>query len=154
MKWDIAKSPYSAEWIECGPSSMRTKFDENATIPTSGDLYISVDNPVAARLWGYITIKNTNGGVNVWEVLNAIYEHFSEPITREDLDYLQNLDPMNHAIILEVARSRINAPPGSTPAFFGTRGMKRVDILGDKRRFWGLWVTQTVDGWYLNVSFK
>ncbi|KZP14176.1 hypothetical protein FIBSPDRAFT_687660, partial [Athelia psychrophila] len=107
------------------------------TKPTSNVMIIVMDNPVADRLWGQIEVEDSHG-VSIWHALNAIYEYFSEPITREDLDYLQRLDPSNHALILEAARNRVNAQPGSTPASFGSRGLKRVDILGDKRNFWGL----------------
>lgn len=156
VKWDIAKSPHHAEWLEYGPNSMQAMFDEDATVPTSSGIVLVMDNPVANCLWGEIELKHAHGSVSIWHVLNAIYEYFSEPITREDLDYLQRLDSSNHALILEAARSRLNAQPGSSPAFFGSRGMKRVDILGDKKNFWGLRCTEERDDgvWSLTVAFN
>ncbi|KAF7967802.1 hypothetical protein HWV62_15062 [Athelia sp. TMB] len=154
VKWDIAKSPHHAEWLDCGPNSLQAMFDEDATIPMVKSVWMAIDNPITTERWGNIEVKNDQDAISVWDILNAIYEYFNEPITRRDLDYLQRLDSSNHAMILEAARARVNGQPGSTPAFLGTRGMKRVDALGDMRKFWGMWVVTEDGGWHLKVALK
>jgi hypothetical protein len=62
-----------------------------------------------------------------------------QPVVSE-VDYLQSLDPGNYDILVNAYFARCNVTP-ALPGFEQSQGLKRVDLLGDQRAFWGLWVS-------------
>ena len=144
--WDLTHSPYGAKGLTPQSSiNIQAQFNKMATHPAVVELHISIHDGLSQAIWGHIVIKNQTSKVSVWDVLYGIYAYFQMPITQQDLDYLQTLDQSNHTILLDAARKR-----GETSGH-----MKRIDTLGDRRRFWGLWISNRgQEGWHLNLGLK
>jgi hypothetical protein len=117
-----------------------------ATNPAVDKIHIAIHDGLAQRLWGSIIIQNQTNNVSVWDILYGIYAYFQAPITQQDLNHLQTLDQSNYTNLLDAARRRGEETPGE---------IRRVDSLGDQRRFWGLWITNKgEEGWHLNLGLK
>lgn len=151
--WDISQTPYIAEWI-IGDNTvnLRSQFNEKATIPAVDEIRITLHDEIVRRMWGPITVRNPRQQVLVWDVLHAIYDHLRKPITQEELSFLQSLDPSNHTIFLDALQRRCAATPSLSESEL-SQGLRRVDALGDRRKFWGLWIKYNGDGsWHLNLG--
>ena len=145
--WDLAESPYVAKGLTPHATvTLQAQFHKMATAPAVDSIYIAIHDGLAQRIWGSITIRNPTNKVSVWDILHGIYMFFQVPVTQQDLDYFHTLDQSNHTILLNAAHRRGSQTPGE---------IKRVDSLGDQRRFWGLWITNKgQEGWHLNLGLK
>ena len=153
VTWDVSQSPYIAEWVvNYSATSLQSQFNEKATTPAVDEIHIALPDGIVQHIWGPITVTNPRQKVLVWDILHAIYEYFQKPVTQEELTFLQNLDASNHATLLDALHRRCAATPG-LPEFELSRSPRRVDALGDRRKFWGLWIKNNGDGgWHLNLG--
>ena len=121
-------------------------FNKMATHPPVDTIHIAIHDGVAQGLWGPIMIQNLTSNVSVWDILSGIYAYFQTPVSSNEQDYLKELDETNHTLLLDAASKR-----GAFTIF----DIKRIDSLGDQRRFWGLWITNKgQDGWHLNLGLR
>lgn len=154
MDWDLSTSPalakFNASWEHC---DLRDYFLIDATNPPQKEITVYFDNNHAQDLWGPIKVSNGGQDVLVWHVLTCIWEYFQTPIAPDELVALTEFDPANHAIILDAASRRCANTPG-LPSWESTRGPRRIDMLGDDRKFWGFWISpdRSANGFHLNLG--
>jgi hypothetical protein len=86
-------------------------------------------------------------------LFSAIYEFFQIQLTQTEVDYIQSLDQRNYDSLVKAYCARCNVTP-ALPGFERLQGFKRIDILGDKRGWWGLWITfdDFANSWHLNLG--
>ena len=86
-------------------------------------------------------------------LFSGIYEFFQIQLTQTEVGYIQSLDQRNYDILVKACHARCNVTP-ALPGFERTQGLKRIDILGDQRGFWGLWITfdDLSNCWHLNLG--
>lgn len=154
VKWDISTTPFKATYNELfGGRSVQQDFNENATSPPVNAIQIAIHDSITQNVWGGIKVENADK-VRVWDVLNAIYEYFQANVSLDEIAHFQSLNDANHAILLDAASRRCATTPG-LPDWEHTRGIRRVDVLGDQRKFWGLWITNNgAEGWHLNLGLR
>jgi hypothetical protein len=66
---------------------------------------------------------------------------------------MQSLDQNNYDILAQAYHARCDVTP-ALPGYERLQGLKRIDILGDKRGFWGLWISfdDFAKSWHLNLG--
>ena len=144
--WDVVHDPCEAKgYTTQATLSLQAQFNKLATNPPTNVIRITVHDGLAQRIWGSIDIRKPMA-VTVWDILSGIYEYFQTPTSQRELEYIHTLDQSNYGRLWEASRNRGAESPDD---------IRRVDSLGDTRRFWGLWITdQGERGWYLNLGLK
>ena len=86
-------------------------------------------------------------------LFSAIYDFFQTQLTHREVDYLKNFNESNYDLLVDACRARCEVTP-ALHDFERLQGLKRVDVLGDKRAFWGLWITvnDVTNSWHLNLG--
>ncbi|KAH7920770.1 hypothetical protein BV22DRAFT_1107536 [Leucogyrophana mollusca] len=153
ITWDITQHPSAAKRLTGSHVSVdaSTVFKELATLPGVKRLQIVCDTGHMSNLWGPINVERSSK-VKIRDVLDAIYEFFQSPLTGPEVSYLESLSRGNREHMEQAFRRRCRESPG-LPGFEWRQGLRRVDCLGDKTSFWGLWITFLPDStWYLNLG--
>ncbi|TFK46515.1 hypothetical protein OE88DRAFT_1729062 [Heliocybe sulcata] len=151
--WDVSKSPSTARKITGRHIilDMVEDFKQPATAPTVQKLVIVCDFGALRSLWPQIEIEQ-DGPITVWDVMNAIYEFFQKRLRKREVEFIQSLQPGNEAILRDSFYRRCQDSPGLYE-WEVQQGYKRVDVLGDSRVWWGVWVTYNPDDtWQLNLG--
>lgn len=152
LKWDLAQMP-SAATVKHITGRVLVKpithkdFKQVALYPPRLDMYITLGNvPAAAHMharWGPIVVRpNRKGEILVGDVLDAVYTFFQEQLYFEDFTAFDEWlgkegDPNYEALKVAYGR-RLRASSGLYEVE-RKQGFKRVDMLGDNRRWCGLY---------------
>lgn len=154
LVWDISQSPSGTRRITGAHTiiSAQPQLKEQATAPNTPDIYIVLQGLIFQQLWGPIKISKQTT-VTAWDVLSAVYDYFQTPLTHTEVEFLGGLHSDNYDRLVDAWKARCNVTP-ALPGFEARQGLKRVDLLGDKRCWWGCWVEidQTNGSWYLNLG--
>ncbi|EPQ51725.1 hypothetical protein GLOTRDRAFT_48150 [Gloeophyllum trabeum ATCC 11539] len=130
---------------------MSDEFEKPATAPPVNKVVVVCDLGKVSSLWPPIEIERANP-VTVWDIMHAIYEFFQKPMTQREVDYVSAIEPGNYEMLCEAFYKRIY-DSSNIPEWERLRGIKRVDVLGDRRVWWGLWITYNPDDtWQLNLG--
>jgi hypothetical protein len=169
--WDISQNPSGAQRITGAHTiiSLSSQFHQQAIVPATEEVRIAVESPFVEHLWGPIMVTSKSK-ITVWDILSyvslmsfschlahlgisAIYEFFQKRLTHSEVRYIQSLDPRNYDILVDAYCARCNVTP-ALPGFERLQGLKRIDILGDKRGFWGIWISfdDSSSSWHLNLG--
>lgn len=158
IMWDISQLPTTANRITGNHVivNILDRLDDVATHPAVDRLVVVCQVGVAERFWGNIEVKASRPkGVTVWDVFNGIYEYFQKRVGRRELDRMKELlgDDRLEEKLTDAFYQRIRVTP-ALPGYELKEGLKRVDCLGDRCFFWGLYVSYNdVDNtWQLNLG--
>ncbi|KZT24767.1 hypothetical protein NEOLEDRAFT_392347 [Neolentinus lepideus HHB14362 ss-1] len=151
--WDVAKSPVTARKLTGRHIilDMMEDFRQPATAPIVRKLIIVCDFGSLRTLWPPVELQQDRP-ISVWDIMNAIYEFFQKRLRRREFEYIKALQPDNEAILRDAFYRRCQ----DSPTLYDweiQQGYKRVDVLGDSRVWWGVWVTYNPDNtWQLNLG--
>ncbi|KDQ54297.1 hypothetical protein JAAARDRAFT_60702 [Jaapia argillacea MUCL 33604] len=151
--WDVTQPPSLAKKITGRHIvlDMTRDFGATATHPPVKKMFIQCDFGHMHAMWSDIIIDQTED-ITVWDVMEAIYEFFQTPMKQSEVDFISNLSHSNYEILCDAYRRRCHSTPG-LQAFELLQGIRRVDVLGDRRVWWGTWITYHNDGtWRLNLG--
>ncbi|KAH8070767.1 hypothetical protein BXZ70DRAFT_775418 [Cristinia sonorae] len=164
IDWDMSQFASTAKMLSGRRPSKYVPFgpaaDHPATSPPCSHMSIvcsfgSVGSP---SRWGPISI--TNRVITVWDVLDAIFQYFSTPLDEQEIYEIERMQEILNfppqLRLAAIARSRIaNLKQRHTISAKPDTRIRRVDCLGERKCFWGLWVSLTADGmWYLNLGTR
>ena len=155
--WDISQLPTTAKRITGNHVivSVMDKLDDVATHPAVDRLVVACQVGVAGRFWGHIEVKASRPkGVTVWDVFNGIHGYFQKRVGRRELDRMKELlgDERLEEKMADAFYQRVWITP-ALPGYELKEGLKRVDCLGDRCFFWGLYVSYNDDdSWQLNLG--
>ncbi|EGO04040.1 hypothetical protein SERLA73DRAFT_175771 [Serpula lacrymans var. lacrymans S7.3] len=151
--WDVSQDPSRSKRLTGAHVmvDMGTVGGEQATYPPADKIHIACDAGFMGQLWGPIVIQKSSC-IKVGDILRGIYEYFQQQLTQEEVDHIARLGRDNYCILLDACYKRCLATPG-LPGYEQSLGFRRVDCLGDKKIYWGLWVTYNSDStWQLNLG--
>ncbi|KAI0092648.1 hypothetical protein BDY19DRAFT_903432 [Irpex rosettiformis] len=155
LVWDVSEHPNYAKRFTGRDLTvaLSDRFNETAVYPSSTVLHIYVDHHLATTaFWGPIVVKNKKG-ISVYDVLQAVFDYFQTPLKQSEFSYLVNLDPENHAKMCDSFQQRCLISRNQLPLFEREQGIRRIDTFGDKKRWWGVWITHKPGGTsYLNLG--
>lgn len=160
LGWDIAQAPHTAtrttgRGIILPCSSF---FNEVATVPATNTAVILVAVPGCLMpFWGPMKINKPDGkAITILDIMNEIYTYFHQNLLENEVHALCMGDT-NKMYKLFYSMQRRLATTGRNNGLSGfdlAQGLRRVDILGDIRAFWGLWITYSEGTWCLNLGLK
>ncbi|KAI0765871.1 hypothetical protein BD413DRAFT_455811, partial [Trametes elegans] len=112
--------------------------------------------PGMENVFGPIHIRKPPGrAVTVGDMLRAVYEFFQTPLRQDEADALKARYPDMWHAWGEAFRTRCReAPHIAVPTAEWNQGMRRVDTLGERVKYWGLWTTHNASNntWQLNLG--
>ncbi|KAF9812849.1 hypothetical protein IEO21_05949 [Rhodonia placenta] len=151
--WDIFLYPTVAKRITGRNTvvDLAPKFRDPATHPAVTKVVILCDAGMAGDFWGPIVIERDNV-VTIRDILFGIYEYYQTAMSEEEVQYVASLDPDNYTKMTDACYRRCEGTP-ALPGYVLRQGLKRVDCLGGKTTFHGIWVTMNPDNtWQMNLS--
>ena len=158
LDWDIRMPPSMAKRItarEVVVSNISDKLKEVATHPPTSRLTIAYNTAVPGLLnyWGPISVDKGEGGtVTVGDVLDAVFDFFQVPLTYAEWQELKRTHAAEFSVMTRAFVKRCREYP-AIPEKIYEEGMKRIDALTDRYKWWGMWVQWNPDGsWYLNLG--
>lgn len=156
--WDLRLPPSQAKRIapRAVVVSARDRFKDVAMHPSTPSVTIVYNATTlwAPGSWGPIAIdKRSSGGQVLFEdILDAIYDFFQTPLVWNEADAFKRDLPEAWQQMKRAFQRRCREFPGLSEVEH-RNGMRRVDCLGDRYMFWGLWVTHNLDGTFqLNLG--
>ncbi|KAI8974862.1 hypothetical protein BD414DRAFT_467928 [Trametes punicea] len=159
LQWDLRCHPETVKRITARQVTVRlTRNDlkEPATYPAVKEVQIvhQQNMPELLSIFPPIHIRQTST-VTIGDVLRAIYDWFQTPISRYQADQLMRTHPLTWGRVEEAFRKRcVECEHIAIPLVEWRQGVKRVDLLTDQVRFWGMWVTHGDDmTWKIHVGF-
>ncbi|KAI6158320.1 hypothetical protein EDD17DRAFT_1012490 [Pisolithus thermaeus] len=165
LEWDVSLHPTTARRItgahvtfpldSAGGGSTGVRIDnEPATSPASDRIVVLCDVGLINQLWGPIVIERPGRRVTVRDLLEGIYAFFQTHLTRAEVERISSLGEDNYRLIVDAYRKRTTQRQlGALRNWEWREGMRRVDCLGDRRWWWGVWVTYNSDEtWQLNLG--
>ena len=156
--WDLRLPPTLARRIAPREVvvSARDQFGAVATHPPVPTVQIVTSATVLGGLnyWGPIVVDKTGSGGRVLfgDIVQAIYDFFQRPLTQDEARVLERDVPAAWAEMTRAFTARCREHPGLAEVEW-KQGMRRVDCLGERYMFWGLWVSHNADGTFqLNLG--
>lgn len=153
--WNLKTPPNTASRVSSSGANkaLIPKFQDMATQPPSTKIFVTCDVGYSASMWGPIVVEEENGRfLTVHDVLNAIYNYFQKPLTNEEVERIASFGPQNMQNLQTACYKRCRSRP-DLPNWGQSGGFRRIDCLGDKTVFWGLWSTYNTDGtWQMNLG--
>jgi len=153
LVWDITQKPTTAKRITGRRivTDLSPKFGDQATYPGVETVRIHCDRGIAKDFWDPIVIEKGNA-VNVWDILNAIYEYYQIPMSEQEVQYVSSLHDDNYQKMTDACYRRCSKTP-SLPGYELRQGIKRADCLGENTKFFGMWITHDADSnWHLDLG--
>ncbi|KAI6120072.1 hypothetical protein EV401DRAFT_2209200 [Pisolithus croceorrhizus] len=165
LTWDVSMHPTTARRVtgahvtlpldSAGGGSTGVRIDnEPATSPASDGIVVLCDVAVVNQLWGPIVIERPGRRVTVRDLLEGIYAFFQTHLTRAEVEHISSLGQGNYRLLMDAYTHRTTQRQlGVLRDWEWREGMRRVDCLGNRRWWWGLWVTYNSDEtWHLNLG--
>ncbi|KAI6094503.1 hypothetical protein F5141DRAFT_1015440 [Pisolithus sp. B1] len=165
LEWDVSLHPTTARRItgarvtlpldSAGGGSTGVRIDnEPATSPAAERIVVLCDAVLVNQLWGPIVIERPERRVTVHDLLEGIYAFFQTHLTHAEVEHISFLGEDNYRLIVDAYRNRTTQRQlGALRNWEWREGMRRVDCLGDRRWWWGVWVTYNSDEtWQLNLG--
>ncbi|KAI0365808.1 hypothetical protein BV20DRAFT_953601 [Pilatotrama ljubarskyi] len=130
-------------------------MDDSLTMPEVKEVQIvyNANMPGLLNFFGPIHIRK-EGMITIRDTLRAIYDFFQVPITQEQANYMERTYPDVWKDCVEAFRTRCTRSQHiAIPVTEWRQGVKRVDCLGDRVKYWGMWATHNPDAtWQLNLG--
>ncbi|KIJ59984.1 hypothetical protein HYDPIDRAFT_32710 [Hydnomerulius pinastri MD-312] len=153
IDWDVSKNPSTARRLTGAHinADLSAIWSHAATYPDVKKVLVLIDGGYMSTLWGPIVIDQT-GKVTIRDLFEAIHEYFNTPLNRVEVDYITSLGRNNYNTLVDAYRQRCRGS-SSLPGWEAQQGFRRVDCLGDRKHWWGVWISPSPDGtWCLNLG--
>ncbi|KAF9234745.1 hypothetical protein BU15DRAFT_52219, partial [Melanogaster broomeanus] len=152
INWDVTKSPATATRLT--PNHVNVGLEsilgQAITYPEAKKVFVMCDVGHMSALWHPIRINQTRK-VTIRDLFDAIYQYFQTPLTHPEVEYIRGLDRNNYHVLEDAYRRRCREST-SLPGWEARQGLRRVDCLGDRKHWWGVWITQQGGTWVLNLG--
>jgi len=154
LQWDVRQHPFTARLTTGAHISTGLEHALNAPvadIPVS-IIEIAIQACSMAHLWNSVRVERT-GGVRVTDILHAVYDWLQTPLTQAEMEHIERVSPASVDAILSAFYERAYW----SPALHGweqLRGPRRIDCLGDVRRWMGLRYSPLGQGMQLVLNLQ
>ncbi|KIJ11713.1 hypothetical protein PAXINDRAFT_84136 [Paxillus involutus ATCC 200175] len=152
IDWNLTKNPTTAKRLTANHVTvgLGAIWDQAITHPEANKVLVMCDVGYLSTLWGPIVIDQTRK-VTVQDLFNAIHEYFQISLTRPEFEYIKSLDRNNQHVLEDAFEQRV-LHSDALPGWERRQGIRRVDCLGDRKHWWGVWMTQQAGSWWLNLG--
>jgi hypothetical protein len=154
LQWDIRQHPLTSRLTTGAHISVNLEDAMNAPVtdPPVSILEIAIQGCSMAHLWNVVRVQRT-GAIKVADILNDVYEWLQTPLTAAEMQHIERVSPDSVEAVLSAFHERAY----SSPALRGweyRQGPRRIDCLGDVRRWMGLSYSPTGQGMQLVLNLE
>lgn len=159
ITWDVSTHPSTAYRLTgahvtaplSGRDGIKGIWKDSVTTPGFETILVVCNIGMMAELWGAIAITRKKS-LSIEDLFHEIYNFFQIPLSPPEVERICAAKPDNMQSLQAAFGKRIAAQPGATHNEW-RMGLKRVDCLGDRRWWWGVWITYNWNKtWQLNLG--
>lgn len=154
LQWDIRQNPITAR-LTTG-AHITTDLAHVLSSPIAdipiGIIEIAIPACPMAYMWNVIRVQRSST-IKVQDVLDTIYEWLQTPLTRVEMEHIERVNPDGVEAVLWALQERAS----TSLALHGweyRQGPRRIDRLGDIRRWIGLSYSPTGQGMQLVLNLE
>ncbi|KAG0703476.1 hypothetical protein DFH29DRAFT_440677 [Suillus ampliporus] len=154
LQWDIRQSPIAARLTTGAHIStdLAQALSSPVTDPPVSIIEIAIPACFMAYMWNVVRVQRT-GTITVRDVLDAIYEWLQTPLTRAEMEHIEHVSPTSVEAILRALHERASTS-STLQGWEYLQGPRRIDCLGDIRRWIGLSYSPTGQGMQLVLNLQ
>ncbi|KAG1741792.1 uncharacterized protein EDB91DRAFT_1052376 [Suillus paluster] len=152
LQWDIRQNPITARLTTGAHIStdLGQVLSSPVTDPPISIIEIAIPACSMAYMWNVVRVQRT-GAIKVQDVLDAIYEWLQRPLTRAEMEHIERVSPASVEAVLRALHERASTSP-TLHGWEYRQGPRRIDCLGDVRRWMGLSYSPTGQGMQLVLN--
>jgi len=152
IDWNVTKHPSTAKRLTPNHVvvDMSSIWEHPATHTNARMIVVTCDVGYMSTLWGPVVIDQS-GPVTLRDLFEAIYQYFQVPLTYPEVQYICNLHPSNLRRMTD-AYYHWCRESFALPGWEAWQGLKRADVLGDRKHWWGVWISSRHGAWWLNLG--
>lgn len=154
LQWDVRQHPVTTR-LTTGAhisTTLEHALYSPATDPPVSIIEIAIQACSMAYLWNVVRVQRA-GAIRVTDILDAIYDWLQIPLTQAEMEHIERVSPASAEAILSAFYERSY----SSPALCGweyRHGPRRIDCLGDVRRWMGLSYSRLGQGMQLVLNLQ
>ncbi|KAF8124588.1 hypothetical protein EV363DRAFT_1354012 [Boletus edulis] len=150
--WNVTKHPSMAKRLTPNHVivDMSSISGDTVTHTKANTIVVTCDVGHMSTLWGPIVIDQSEP-VTLRDLFEAIYEYFQIPLTHPEVQYICGLHPSNLRRLTDAYYERCRESV-ALPGWEARQGLKRADVLGDRKYWWGVWMSSRCGVWWLNLG--
>ncbi|KAG2342679.1 hypothetical protein BDR05DRAFT_339657 [Suillus weaverae] len=154
LQWDIRQNPITARLTTGAHISTDLAHALSSPITDIPVNIIEIAIPACpmAYMWNVIRVQKSSA-VKVQDVLDAIYEWLQAPLTRAEMEHIEYVNPFGVEAVLWALQERASTSP-TLHGWEYRQGPRRIDCLGDVRRWIGLSYSPTGQGMQLVLNLQ
>ncbi|KAG2134582.1 uncharacterized protein EDB93DRAFT_841172 [Suillus bovinus] len=154
LQWDVRQNPITARLTTGAHISTdlaNVLSSHIADIPV-GIIEIAIPACPMAYMRNVVRVQRSSA-IKVQDVLDAIYEWLQTPLTRVEMEHIEWVSPDGGEAVLWALRERASTSP-TLHGWEYRQGPRRIDCLGDVRRWMGLSYSPTGQGMQLILNLQ
>ncbi|OAX37011.1 hypothetical protein K503DRAFT_260469 [Rhizopogon vinicolor AM-OR11-026] len=154
LEWDVRQHHITAR-LTTGAhitTNLEHAMSSPATDPPVSIIEIAIQGYPMAHPWNVIRVQRTST-ITVADVLTAVYNWLQTPLSQAEMDHIECISPAS----VEAVYSAFQERARTSPALHGWEhiyGPRRIDCLGDTRRWIGLSYSPTGQGMQLVLDLQ
>ncbi|KAG1765231.1 hypothetical protein EDD22DRAFT_951222 [Suillus occidentalis] len=154
LQWDVRQNPITARLTTGAHVSTNLAHVLSSPITNIpvGIIEIAIPACPMAYMWNAIRVQKTSA-IKVQDVLDAIYEWLQIPLTRAEMEHIEDVNPYGVDAVLQALQERASTSP-TLHGWEHRQGPRRIDCLGDVRRWMGLNYSPTGQGMQLILNLQ
>lgn len=154
LQWDVRQNPITAR-LTTG-AHISTNLAHILSSPITdipvGIIEIFIPACPMAYMWNVIRVQKSSA-IKVQDVLDAIYEWLQTPLTRAEMEHIEFVNPNGIEAVLRALQERASTSP-TLHGWEHRQGPRRIDCLGDVRKWIGLSYSPTGQGMQLILNLQ
>ncbi|KAG2156972.1 hypothetical protein DEU56DRAFT_905651 [Suillus clintonianus] len=154
LQWDIRQNPITARLTTGAHISadLAHVLNSPATDIPISIIEIAIPACPMAHMWNVVRVQRTSA-IKVQDILDAIYEWLQTPLTRAEMEHIEHVNPDSAEAVLWALQERASVSP-TLHGWEYRQGPRRIDCLGDVRRWIGLSYSPTGQGMQLVLNLQ
>lgn len=154
LQWDIRQNPITARLTTGAHIStdLAQVLSSQITDIPVGIIDIAIPACPMAYMWGPIRVQRSSA-IKVQDVLDAMYEWLQKPLTRAEMEHIECVNPDGVDSIMWALQERASTSL-TLHGWEHRQGPRRIDCLGDIRRWMGLCYSPTGQGMQLVLNLE
>lgn len=152
INWNVTKHPSTAKRLTPNHVivDMASIWGHTVTHTEAQTIVVTCDIGHMSTLWGPIVVNHSKP-VTLRDLFEAIYQYFQVPLTYPEVQYICDLNPSNYHRLADAYYQRCRESM-ALPGWEARQGFRRADVLGDRKHWWGVWISSRHGVWWLNLG--
>lgn len=154
LQWDVRQNPITARLTTGAHISTNLAYVLSSPITNIpvGIIEIAIPACPMAYMWNVIRVQRSSA-IKIQDVLDVIYEWLQTPLTRAEMEHIEYVNPDGVEAVLQALQERASTSL-TLHGWEHRQGPRRIDCLGDVRRWIGLSYSPTGQGMQLVLNLQ